>query len=134
METNNVLVELAVLREKLRASKAEKKSLTAELYELRENFQQQESVAQAISQSSRQEKLKDSEDNSRLSARVTELEATCDERNALLVALQERCENANVKLAESAELSSSVTSLEQVISKQELENCRVERPTGEERN
>ena len=62
METNNVLVELAVLREKLRASKAEKKSLTAELYELRENFQQQESVAQAISQSSRQEKLKDSED------------------------------------------------------------------------
>ena len=121
METNNVLVELAVLREKLRASKTEKKSLTAELYELRENFQQQESVAQAISQSSRQEKLKDSEDNSRLSARVTELEATCDERNALLVALQERCENANVKLAESAELSSSVTSLEQVISKQELE-------------
>ena len=58
-----MLVELAVLREKLRASKAEKKSLTAELYELRENFQQQESVAQAISQSSRQEKLKDSEDN-----------------------------------------------------------------------
>ena len=56
METNNVLVELAVLREKLRASKAEKKSLTAELYEPRENFQQQESVAQSISQSSRQEK------------------------------------------------------------------------------
>ena len=43
-----MLVELAVLREKLRASKAEKKSLTAELYELRENFQQQESVAQAF--------------------------------------------------------------------------------------
>lgn len=121
METNNMLVELAALREKLRASKAEKKSLTVELYALRENVRQQESVAQAISQSSRQEKLKDSEDKSLLSARVSELEAACDERDARLVALQERYENANVKLAETAELSSSVTSLEQVVSRQQNE-------------